>query len=391
MSWSVRNIRKKNIPGARANVLKKCRTSGACAQINQMLNVRNIWNKYAKCNTCPGSVRNIRKKDNPGAQANVLKKYATSGACAQINELLNVRNIWNKYANCNTRLGSVRNIRKKNIPGARANVLKKCGTSGACAKINELLNVRNIRNKYAIVFFPDIPDTPRTCITVGIFTSNILDIQQLIYLCTCYGSSAFFQDICPSTRVVFLSDIPDTPKTCIAVGIFILDILDIQQLIYLCTCSGSCVFFQDICPSTRVVFFPDIPDTPRTCITVGIFISVISDIQQVIYFCTRSGSSAFFQDIFLPLPRHVLQVAYLFRILRTFSSSFIHAHAPEVPHFFTTLSEINVPNVIHVLRVSGIFEKKKQPWSSGKCPERMRNWWSMCTNKWAAECPKYPK
>ena len=149
MSWSVRNIRKKNIPGARANVLKKCRTSGACAQINQMLNVRNIWNKYAKCNTCPGSVRNIRKKDNPGAQANVLKKYGTSGACAQINELLNVRNIRNKYANCNTCLGSVRNIRKKNIPGAQANVLNKCGTSGACAQINELLNVRNIRNKYA--------------------------------------------------------------------------------------------------------------------------------------------------------------------------------------------------------------------------------------------------
>ena len=66
----------------------------------------------------------------------------------------------------------------------------------------------------------------------------------------------------------------------------------------------------------------------------------------------------FFFRIFRTLPRHVLQVAYLFRILRTFSSSFISAHAPEVPHFFTTLSEINVPNVIHVLRVSGIFGKK---------------------------------
>ena len=43
----------------------------------------------------------------------------------------------------------------------------------------------------------------RTCIAFGIFISDISDIQQLIYLCTCSGSSAFFQDTCPSTRAVF--------------------------------------------------------------------------------------------------------------------------------------------------------------------------------------------
>ena len=45
----VSRISKKNKPGAQVNVLKKCRTSGApagCAQINELLNVLNIQNKY---------------------------------------------------------------------------------------------------------------------------------------------------------------------------------------------------------------------------------------------------------------------------------------------------------------------------------------------------------
>ena len=82
-------------------------------------------------------------------------------------------------------------------------------------------------------------------------------------------------------------------------GIFISDISDIQQLIYLCTCSESSVFFQDICLSTRVVFF---------------------------------------FRIFRTLPGHVLQLAYLFQIFRTFSIWFICAHAPEVLHFLRTFT-----------------------------------------------------
>ena len=35
----VSGIPKGNSPGAQANVLKKCRTFGACAEINQLLNV----------------------------------------------------------------------------------------------------------------------------------------------------------------------------------------------------------------------------------------------------------------------------------------------------------------------------------------------------------------
>ena len=42
----------------------------------------------------------------------------------------------------------------------------------------------------------------------------------------------------------------------------------------------------------------------------------------------------FFFRIFRTLPGHVLQLAYLFQIFRTFSSSSIFAHAPEGPHFF---------------------------------------------------------
>ena len=129
-------------------------------------------------------------------------------------------------------------------------------------------------------------------------------------------------------------------KTCITVGIFISDISDIQQLIYLCTCSGSSVFFQDICLSTRVVFFPDIPNTPRTCITVGIFISDISDIQHLIYLCTCSRSSAFSQDIYLStrinyfwifrtFPGNVLHLAYSFLTFQAFSPQIVlHLSSP---------------------------------------------------------------
>ena len=60
-------------------------------------------------------------------------------------------------------------------------------------------------------------------------------------------------------------------------------------------------------------------------------------------FCISSGhlpkhqGCCFFQ-MFRTLPGHVLQFANLFWIFQTFSSSFIFAHAPEVPHFFRTFA-----------------------------------------------------
>ena len=50
--------KKKNSPGAQVNVLKNVELLEH-AQINEVLNVPNIRNKYVKCNTCPGSVQNI--------------------------------------------------------------------------------------------------------------------------------------------------------------------------------------------------------------------------------------------------------------------------------------------------------------------------------------------
>ena len=85
------------------------------------------------------------------------------------------------------------------------------------------------------------------------------------------------------------------------------------------------------------MFFFGYSGHSRTCITFDIFISDISDIQQLIYWCTFSWcskSSAFFQDIY---QGHVLHLTYLFWIFRKFSSSCICAHsadAPEVLHFF---------------------------------------------------------
>ena len=129
-------------------------------------------------------------------------------------------------------------------------------------------------------------------------------------------------------------------------------------------------------------FFSDIPDTPRTCITFGICISDISDIQWLIYLCTFcwcSGSFALFAGhlseyqgcfcwICWTLPRHVYIWHISFQIFQTFSASFICAHSadsPEVPHFSRTitwapglfLSDIpDIPGTcITFLHVDGIF------------------------------------
>ena len=140
-------------------------------------------------------------------------------------------------------------------------------------------------------FFLDILDTPRTSVTFKIFMSGISNIQYLIYLCTfcwCSGSSAFFSGHLPDHHSCFSLNIPDTPRTCITSDMFISDISDIPQLIYLCTfswCSGSSASFSGHLPEHWGCFFPDIPDTPRTCITFDIFILDISDIKHLIYSC----------------------------------------------------------------------------------------------------------
>ena len=100
-----------------------------------------------------------------------------------------------------------------------------------------------------------------------------------------------------STKAVFFSDILDTLRTCIAFGIFILDILDIQQLIYLGTfswCSGSSTFFFGTFTQAPVLFFFRIFRTP---------------------------------------PGHVLHLEYLFSIVWTLSTH-LFVHALEVLHFF---------------------------------------------------------
>ena len=76
----------------------------------------NIENKCVKCNTCSGSVQNIWKKTALVLGRMSWKECGTSrasGECAQIYELLNVRNMWNKHVKCNTYPGSVWNIWKK--------------------------------------------------------------------------------------------------------------------------------------------------------------------------------------------------------------------------------------------------------------------------------------
>ena len=148
-------------------------------------------------------------------------------------------------------------------------------------------------------FSLNIPDTPRTCITSDMFISDISDIPQLIYLCTfswCSRSSASFSGHLPEHWGCFFPDILNTPRTCITFDIFISDISDIKHLIYLCMLQKFRIFLEHL-PEHQGCFFSDIPDTPRICVTFDMFISHIPDIQQLIYLCTFSwcsGSSTFF-------------------------------------------------------------------------------------------------
>ena len=225
-------------------------------------------------------------------------------------------------------------------------------------------------SKHQDCFPSGILDTPRKCITFGIIISDISDIQQLIYLCICSGSSAFFQVICLGTRAVFFrifwtlpghglqfANLFRTFRTCSswfisahapevphffrtfaqAPGLFSFRYSGHSQEVYYIWHNyfgyfrhsaahlfvhmlwKFCIFSGHL-PGHQGCFSSDILDTPRTCITVCKFILDISDIQQLIYFCTCSGSSALFQNIclstrtvffrvFMTLPRSVLHLA----------------------------------------------------------------------------------
>ena len=107
-----------------------------------------------------------------------------------------------------------------------------------------------------------------------------------------------------------------------------------------------CIFFRTFAQAPRLFFF-GYSDTPWTCITFGILISDISDIQHLIYLCMLWKFRIFlghlpehqrcFFWIFLTLLGHLLHLKYLCQVFQTFSTSFLCAHsadAPEVPHFF---------------------------------------------------------
>ena len=70
------------------------------------------------------------------------------------------------------------------------------------------------------LFFSDIPDTPRMCITFDIFISDIPGIKHIIYLCMLRKFRMFLGHL-PEHQGCFLSDIPDALRTCITFGKFI--------------------------------------------------------------------------------------------------------------------------------------------------------------------------
>ena len=107
------------------------------------------------------------------------------------------------------------------------------------------------------------------------------------YLCTffwCSGSSAFFFGTFTQAPVLFFSDIPDTPRTCITFGIIISDISDINHLIYLCMLRKFHIFFMTYTWASGL-FFPAFAHSS----------------SPSIYLCTSGwcyGGSTYFQDIY---------------------------------------------------------------------------------------------
>ena len=298
--------------------------------VHRELNVWNVWSKYNTClgnvwkvwkrqgwcsGKCSGKMQNfqsicgmstsklgaecldamhvsgmcrISKKYNCCVHINTSAKSVNSGASisAQCAQTYWLPSIWNNYTTC----------------------MYKCNM--CCRNMWEVKSLK--------VHIPQLCICPRWIWNLWTIKGDICKICQGM---VSHNRNPFFVENSEveSAQEVFILNIPGTFITfyihvgcCmksishflatliwtpVLFGIFISDISNIQQLIYVCTCSGSSEFLWDICPSTRVVFFSDIPDTLRTWITICKFISDISDIQQLIYFCTCCGRSAFFQDI----------------------------------------------------------------------------------------------
>ena len=145
--------------------------------------------------------------------------------------------------------------------------------------------------KHCSCFSSNIPDTPRhvlhlTCLfqIFWTFSSSLIcvhfpDAPEIPHL---------FQNISPSTRNVFFW-IFRTFSGHILHLVYLFWIFRTFSSSFICAHSPDAPevlhLFRDIYLSTGAVFFPDIPDTPRTCITFDIFISDISDIKHLIYLC----------------------------------------------------------------------------------------------------------
>ena len=110
------------------------------------------------------------------------------------------------------------------------------------------------------------------------------------------------------------------------------------------------IFFRTF-TRAPVLFLSDIPDTPRTCVTFGIFISDISDIKHLIYLCMLRKFHIFF--------RTYTQASGLFfqPFCTVPAPQFICAHladAMEVPHIFRTFTQAPVPPYCFEFPTSGI-------------------------------------
>ena len=153
----------------------------------------------------------------------------------------------------------------------------------------------------------------------------------------------------PDHHCCFSLNIPDTPRTCITSDMFISDISDIPQLIYLCTfswCSGSSASFSGHLPEHWGCFFLDIPDTPRTCITFDIFISDISDIKHLIYLCMLQKFHIFLGHLpehqgcfFFGYSGHSQDMCYIWHVYFTY---FGHSAAHIFVHILLMLRKFHI-------------------------------------------------
>ena len=198
-----------------------------------------------------------------------------------------------------------------------------------CAHSADAPEVLNFFRTFAwapALFFLDILENSRTCITFDIFISDLSDIQHLIYLCTfcwCSRSSAFFRTFTQAPGL-FCSDIPDTPRKCITFDIFISDISDIQQLIYLCNMYYIWyIYFR---------YFG--------CAAPHLFLHILLMLWK---FCIFSGHLPEHQGcfFFFGYSRHSQDMYYIWHIyFRYFRHSAPHlfVHALEVLYFFRTFT-----------------------------------------------------